>query len=340
MNTIYTYRVCAYNAFGKSESYTNEAFASTWDVTPAKAINLTAIGISYGEIKLAWEDIATNETGYKVERKDPNGSFSVIATIGTNSTSYIDKTVTENTMYTYRVLAYNGFGNGEYSNEASERTLPDISTGLVAFYPFTGNAGDSSGNNNHGTVNGATLTNDRFNNPSSSYSFNGTSDYIRLPLLSSLDNIEKASFSFWVKDITTSGGAIIGHWGNNGGAVGVNAGFVVGHYNGLILAGNYAGCCTPMSNLLNNTSNWNHIAIVFDGTKINTERVKFYINGLESTQITGTVNPTIGKATSSFIGMRNTDNDRFGDYFGGNLDEVRIYNRPLTLAQISYLATH
>ena len=46
--------------------------------------------------------------------------------------------------------------------------------GLVAYYPFNGNANDESGNGNHGTVNGATLTTDRDGNENSSYSFDGT----------------------------------------------------------------------------------------------------------------------------------------------------------------------
>jgi seryl-tRNA synthetase len=47
----------------------------------------------------------------------------------------------------------------------------DLTTGLVAYYPFSGNAGDSSGNGNHGTVNGATLATDRFGKVNSAYSF-------------------------------------------------------------------------------------------------------------------------------------------------------------------------
>ena len=52
--------------------------------------------------------------------------------------------------------------------------------GLVAYYPFDGNANDDSGNGNNGTVNGATLTTDRFGNANSAYSFDGQS-YIRVP---------------------------------------------------------------------------------------------------------------------------------------------------------------
>ncbi|RKY55315.1 MAG: hypothetical protein DRP89_03575, partial [Candidatus Neomarinimicrobiota bacterium] len=50
--------------------------------------------------------------------------------------------------------------------------------GLVAYYPFNGNANDESGNGNDGTVNGATLTTDRFGNENSAYSFDGVDDYI------------------------------------------------------------------------------------------------------------------------------------------------------------------
>ena len=54
------------------------------------------------------------------------------------------------------------------------------SDGLVAWWLFTGNASDSSGNGNNGTVNGATLTTDRFGNSNRAYSFNGTNSNIRI----------------------------------------------------------------------------------------------------------------------------------------------------------------
>ncbi|MFM7978911.1 MAG: hypothetical protein ACKPKO_06305, partial [Candidatus Fonsibacter sp.] len=50
--------------------------------------------------------------------------------------------------------------------------------GLVGWWPFNGNANDESGNNHNGTVNGATLTSDRFGNVNSAYSFDGINDYI------------------------------------------------------------------------------------------------------------------------------------------------------------------
>ena len=50
--------------------------------------------------------------------------------------------------------------------------------GLVGWWPFNGNANDESGNGNHGTVNGATLTQDRFGNANMAYGFDGVDDWI------------------------------------------------------------------------------------------------------------------------------------------------------------------
>jgi hypothetical protein len=70
--------------------------------------------------------------------------------------------------------------------------------GLIASYPFNGNANDESGNGNIGTVNGATLTTDRFGKANSAYSFDGVSSYIQTLILGPTGNTSRA-FSFWVK---------------------------------------------------------------------------------------------------------------------------------------------
>jgi len=53
-----------------------------------------------------------------------------------------------------------------------------LTNGLVAYYPFNGNANDASGNGNSGIVNGAQLAPDRFGNPSSSYFFTAPNQYV------------------------------------------------------------------------------------------------------------------------------------------------------------------
>jgi hypothetical protein len=54
----------------------------------------------------------------------------------------------------------------------------DISDDLVAYYPFNGNANDETGHGYDGTVDGATLTDDRFGHPTSAYRFDGSNDKI------------------------------------------------------------------------------------------------------------------------------------------------------------------
>lgn len=70
-------------------------------------------------------------------------------------------------------------------------------SGLVGWWPFNGNANDQSGNGNNGTVNGPTLTSNRFGNPNKAYSFNGSGN-ITIPDANSLSFPNKQfSFSFW-----------------------------------------------------------------------------------------------------------------------------------------------
>lgn len=57
----------------------------------------------------------------------------------------------------------------------------DARAGLIAHYPFDGNADDASGNGNHGTVNGATLTADRFGITNRAYLFDGVTSFIQVP---------------------------------------------------------------------------------------------------------------------------------------------------------------
>jgi len=62
----------------------------------------------------------------------------------------------------------------------AQQNIPSYvpSSGLVGWWPFTGNAIDSSGNGNNGTVNGAVLAADRFGNINRAYNFDGTSSFI------------------------------------------------------------------------------------------------------------------------------------------------------------------
>jgi len=68
----------------------------------------------------------------------------------------------------------------------------------VAYYPFSGNANDYSGRNNHGIVNGTTLVSDRFGKTNSAYYFNGTTAHVRVPNSPSLNFRDAITVSFWM----------------------------------------------------------------------------------------------------------------------------------------------
>ena len=58
------------------------------------------------KIIVSWTDNSTNETGFRVERKEgENGSWTLIASESANATQYIDTTVSSDTTYLYRVAA-------------------------------------------------------------------------------------------------------------------------------------------------------------------------------------------------------------------------------------------
>jgi hypothetical protein len=83
--------------------------------------------ISPLQINLAWSDVI-GETGYKIERKiGSTGTYTQIATTNANEINYSDSTVTFSNTYYYRVRAYNGAGDGNYSPEAAYVGLRPLS---------------------------------------------------------------------------------------------------------------------------------------------------------------------------------------------------------------------
>lgn len=108
---------------------------------PDAPFGLTATATSGMPINLAWSQTASsNETGFRIERSAPGQSFAEIATVGSNVTSYTDSSsaLQPNTLYTYRVRAYNAGGNSDYSNTASATTPQAVvngtGTGLTGKY--------------------------------------------------------------------------------------------------------------------------------------------------------------------------------------------------------------
>jgi chitodextrinase len=92
-------------------------------VVPLAPTNLTASVLSSVKVSLQWTDNATNETGYKIERKIATGNYAVVGTVLADITNFKDSSLSPNTTYTYRVYPYNAAGNSiTYSNEVTVTT--------------------------------------------------------------------------------------------------------------------------------------------------------------------------------------------------------------------------
>ncbi len=118
--TTYWYRVRAY------EGSTNSAYSNTASVAtlppPAAPTNLVATALSSSSIALSWTDNATTEAGYRVERSTDGLTFTQVATLPANATSYTNSFLASGTTYYFRVRAYEGSVNSAYSNTASAPT--------------------------------------------------------------------------------------------------------------------------------------------------------------------------------------------------------------------------
>ncbi len=83
--------------------------------------SLTVVENKIGKVKLMWTDNSSNELGFIIERGIGNNPtiYNVIDTVATDSSYYVDSSVVDNTLYSYRVKAYNALGLSDYSNVVS-----------------------------------------------------------------------------------------------------------------------------------------------------------------------------------------------------------------------------
>jgi len=99
-----------------------------------------------------WNDNADNETNYVLERSTNGTTFTELATLGANVTSYDETGLTPNTQYYYRVKAINATESSVYTTAASVTTPPIPSAPTKATTPTP-----ATGNNNVELTNGNLL---------------------------------------------------------------------------------------------------------------------------------------------------------------------------------------
>jgi uncharacterized protein YecT (DUF1311 family) len=226
--------------------------------------------------------------------------------------------------------------------EERTKTLSEIldptSVGLVAYYPFNGNANDESGNNNNGTVVGASLTSDRFGNPNKAYSFNPCSS-ITIPEVFSAD-CSAFTFTAWVKQeckdyynhMVIFHGAVKGEAALN--IVNGKLGFGV----------NLQAPGTP-----NDTQNWYSANIVdtlkankyyfLVGRYIKGQKVDLMVNG---NLVASVAAPNFNLVTDpirsySAIGIHTQSGFTRSYCWNGVIDDVRIYSRSITDQEVQLL---
>jgi hypothetical protein len=213
--------------------------------------------------------------------------------------------------------------------------------GLVAFYPFSGNTLDSSGNNNHATKNaGVSLTSDKNGNNNKAYYFDGTSlawiDAANYPTLNTA-NMNNFAISVWFNP--SSGNSA----NTNRNIVqmqdGQNVNYTITYnattskidfynWNGTISESNIS--FSSSMTIVPNT--WNHLVLRIDSTN----KTELFINNT----IAGSSNQTVLKPIlpTLVIGRHPFVSGSWN--FLGKIDEVRVYNKYLSNENIKTLSTN
>lgn len=215
---------------------------------------------------------------------------------------------------------------------------PNLHNGLVAYYPFNGNANDESGNGNHGTIYGASPTTDRFNISGKAFIFNGIDNFIKANS-SGLPSSER-TMSLWLNANSVTGNptsiAYGGSW--------------CGDSWFQVLSANILSWLTdshcdanpffhPFS--IAPTNQWYHWVITNDASGR-----KMYVNGVlvSSNPVFVSNTYVLEKDLAIGVCVSGSGHAPFANvdvgWFNGKLDDIRIYDRALSTAEIDLLYRH
>lgn len=220
-----------------------------------------------------------------------------------------------------------------------------LATGLVAYYPFNGNAGDSSGNRLHGTnpINVSSTTN-RFGEAGKAYAFNGTNAKVEIP--GGVMQFNSYTYSAWfrVDNMPANNGIYTMLSIGNIGATGDQFIALANNYSTPTITGisaiSYGSPPTsptppndPNTGVLPSVGIWYHVVSVRDSIA---NKILLYVNGVKQADeilvrpVAGYSAPVLG-----YIGCRVS----LSQFFRGALDDIRIYNTALNAADVLALYT-
>lgn len=208
----------------------------------------------------------------------------------------------------------------------------DITSGLIAHYEFEDNINDSTNTYNLSIAAGGSEAYSTSGKYGKAYLFNGSDNYLK-----TLDNAitegNTGTISFWVKDTVDSGQAYVGMQ-NNSGATTYNPVIYTDASQNLGAYGNtheYPADQSGVGAVMFDGS-WHHIVLTFSGTGTAT----FYFDGAYVPPMDSSADD-YKLGTRMFIGAQLANNITPENFFAGEMDEVRIYNRALTATDVNEL---
>ena len=218
-----------------------------------------------------------------------------------------------------------------------------LENGLIAYYPFSGNANDKTGRNSNGTVNNAFLTADASGKSNSAYSFNGTDSYIAFTPSDTLKKLQAISISVKMFSEAPNGGNFVFGWtGDPSVNPKIRHSFFfpplgMSPYCLFVLT-DPSFCNSSWNASVSSTDNitqneWHTITGIFNGSSL-----KVYLDGVlkEQKPVTYSFVSSCTNDQGIFLGRPHSN---YYQSFKGKIDELRIYNRELTQQEITRLAS-
>jgi len=230
--------------------------------------------------------------------------------------------------------------NKALSQSAVIQLYKEPTNGLIAFWPFNGNANDLSGNGHNGSLYNVTPTTDRFGNANSAYHFDGVTSYISVPDSSAL-RLSLANFTLnaWIKMDSTYNSSY-GSQIMTKRYSGVNNGWtwsvtgMASNTIGVLSYGPGGGSTNAFGSRQISLNQWHMVTSVYNGS---TQQLSIYIDGVLDNVTSGISTPNAAVTADLYIGRDNPNVPSGGYFFNGSMDEVRIYGVALSAAQITQL---
>ncbi|TME31075.1 MAG: DUF1929 domain-containing protein [Chloroflexi bacterium] len=336
--TTYSYRVKATDAAGNWSPYSGIASATTPTPDtqpPTPPTGLTATAASPSQINLTWTASTDNVgvTGYLLERCSGSTCTNFIQIATPTATSYSDTGLAASTTYRYQVRATDAANNrSAYSSIASATTQGTLS-GLVAAYAFGEGSGtttaDATGKGHTGTLlGGATFTaSGKYGN---GLSLNGSTAYVDLGNAADLQITGSMTWSAWVYASANPAddGQIVAK--SNGAGWQFKTSPDTGPQTfGVGVSPNSSSLTQRYSKTVRQLGTWYYVAGVYNAA---TKGLDIYVNGVLDN---GTLRGTIPTSQYNNAGEHVVIGRRTGGYyFPGTIDELRLYNRALSQAEI------